>query len=444
MSILQFSIRAARKTAYLSNRALRKGVNFTSKVEDKATRMLDGVDYSMKVNDTLPLEKIYYGSIPYTLPIHASMPAVGSKPTVTLLIPSLDGGSFFGGTATALVVAAKFAQAMDRKLRIIQTLKTGTPESLVSFFDREGITITDDDIQVISVADRAYDRYGYISTHKEDLFIASAWWDAYNLSRMPLQQKFIYLVQDFEPIFYNNSDMYVLAESTYKTDKFIPLCNTKLMADFMVGRGYPAFAKPLSFEPAVSRVKSGKVQKKSAGEKKVLFLYGRPNVHRNMFFTALQAIDHAFKAGFIEPNEWECYMAGQDNIPDITLSSGAVVHNKGKMSMDDYVAFSKTVDIAISPMMAPHPNYPTLEFASIGSTVVTTKYANKQRLTKYSKNIIMSDLDVESMAGAINLAAKMPDTQRDANLKTTKINSEWGDSLDTPIKKALATLKKSR
>jgi len=161
------------------------------------------------------------------------------------------------------------------------------------------------------------------------------------------------------------------------------------MADFMSDRNYPAFKKSLFFEPAVSRKESGTLLSKKANDKKTLFLYGRPNVHRNMFFTALQAIDYAFKAGFINPNNWDCCMAGQNNLPDIVLSSGAVIKNKGKMSMEDYIEFSKTVDLAISPMMAPHPNYPTLEFASIGSMVVTTKYANKESLDKYSKNIII-------------------------------------------------------
>lgn len=444
MSVLRFSIRAARKSAHISGKLLRKSLNFTNKVEHKATNLLDGVDYSIQINEKVPLEKIYYNSIPYVLPIHAAMPAVGSKGTVTLLIPSLDGSSFFGGTATALVVAAKLALLKKCKLRIVQTLKTGHPGDLVKFFTGEGITISDDAIQVISIAERSYNVYGYISTHPDDIFIASAWWDAYNLSRMPLKRKFIYLVQDFEPIFYNNSDRYVLAEETYKNDKFIPLCNTKFMADFMSDRNYPAFKKSLFFEPAVSRKESGTLLSKNTNDKKTLFLYGRPNVHRNMFFTALQAIDHAFKAGFINPNNWDCYMAGQNNLPDIVLSSGAVIKNKGKMSMEDYIEFSKTVDLAISPMMAPHPNYPTLEFSSIGSMVVTTKYANKKSLDKYSKNIIMSELDVESMAGAINIAVRRTEEDRLANLNNTNILTSWDESLDDCLKSILDRINKSK
>ena len=170
--------------------------------------------------------------------------------------------------------------------------------------------------------------------------------------------------------------------------------------------------------------------------KKTLFLYGRPNVHRNMIFHCASGyLTMPLRLVFINPNNWDCYMAGQNNLPDIVLSSGAVIKNKGKMSMEDYIEFSKTVDLAISPMMAPHPNYPTLEFSSIGSMVVTTKYANKKSLDKYSKNIIMSELDVESMAGAINIAVRRTEEDRLANLNNTNILTSWDESLDDCLKK---------
>lgn len=436
----KFTIRAARKGAHLSTKVLHKALRLTTKVEDKATRILNGTDFSVKADSTIPLEKIYYNSLPYITPINPALPAIGSTGSVVLLLPTLDSKSFYGGTATALVVAGRLAQLEKKTLKIVQTLKTGKPSNLSGFFEREGLKISEDDISVISVADRAYNVYGYLSMHPDDTFIASAWWDAYLISQLPLTKKFIYLIQDFEPIFYNNSDLYVLAESTYKTDKFVAVCNTKLMYDFMKAREYPAFANESAtwFEPAVSRAKHGMITKKAKGERKRLFLYGRPDVHRNLFFMALNSIDYAFKAGFIKHDEWELFMAGQDNIPDIQLTSGARIQNLGKLSMEDYIAFSRTIDLAVSPMMAPHPNYPTLEFASIGSQVVTTRYSNKTDLSNYSTNIIMCDIDVQSMAGAIKLAASNLDNSRKE--QDGKISDNWKTVLDTPISNILNKL----
>lgn len=438
-------IRVARKGAHLSSKVLHKAIHFTSRVENKATKILNGTDFSVKADSVIPLEKIYYNSLPYITPINPALPAIGSKASVVLLLPSLDGKSFYGGTATALVVAGRLAQLEKKPLKIVQTLKTGKVENLSAFFAREGLTIDEDDISVVSVADRAYNVYGYLSMHPDDTFIASAWWDAYLISQLPLTKKFIYLIQDFEPIFYNNSDLYVLAESTYKLDNFVPVCNTKLMYDFMKERNYPAFKNGSAtwFEPAVSRAKSGLVKEKKPGEKKRLFLYGRPDVHRNLFFMALNAIDLSFKANFLDPSEWELFMAGQDNIPDIQLTSGVRIQNLGKMSMEDYMSFSKSVDIAVSPMMAPHPNYPTLEFSSIGSVVVTTKYSNKLNLDNYSKNIIMSDTDVESMAGAIKAASKISFEDRLSNSTSNNIPTEWVKTLDGPLKSCIEKVQKS-
>lgn len=440
----EFGIRAIRKASHIGSRILDRALSFSNLVENKATRILDGTDYSIRINNTDPLEKFYYSKIPFVLPINPALPKVGQKASIVLLIPSLDSGSFFGGAATALIVAAKMALKMQWSLHIVQTTKTGAPSSLQQFFDREGVAIdVDKSVSVSSVAGRAYNVYGYLPMCPEDIFVASAWWDAHVLQYLPMNHKFIYLIQDFEPIFYNNSDQYILAEATYKKPGFIPVCNTKLMYDFMANRNYPCFNEQESFffEPAVSRAINTSNMGKKAGGKKVLFLYGRPNVHRNLFFTALNALDYAFKAGFLNPKEWDLFMAGDDKLPDIKLTSGPTIRNKGKMSMEKYMAFSATVDLAVSPMMAPHPNYPTLELSSIGAQVVTTRYANKTDLSSYSPNIVMCDISVESMAGAINEASKrIISGKKLGKVKKSSLPLTWSDALDPVLDRIIKKL----
>jgi hypothetical protein len=435
----EFIVRVIRKVAHIGNRALHKALSLSTRVEGKASRILDGSDYSIKVTDTDTLERVYYSNVPFVLPINPALPRVDQTASVVLLIPSLDGKSFYGGAATALVVAAKLALAKKRPLHILQTTKTGHPSELQEFFDREGVRLdVKKSVTISSVADRAYNIYGYLPMHPDDIFIASAWWDAHTLLELPMKHKFIYLIQDFEPIFYNNSDFYVLAEETYKKTNFIPVCNTKLMYDFMKSRNYPAFAeKAFYFEPAVSR-QLGDGRREKQG-KKNLFLYGRPNVHRNLFFTALNSLDYSFKAGFLNPKEWNIFMAGDDNLPNIKLSSGPVIQNKGKMPMEEYVKFCKTIDVAVSPMMAPHPNYPTLEFASVGAQVVTTRYANKIDLSNYSSNIIMCDIGVESMAGAIREASSRVFKPKKAAAKIM-LPPNWDSSLNSVIDSVLREL----
>lgn len=436
------SLRVMRKTAYVGRQLLSSALSLATRVENKTTRMIDGTD-GLKIGGAIPLEKIYYSNIPGILPVNPALPRIDQDAAVVLLIPTLDDKSFFGGVATALIVSAKIAIRKKRPLRIVQTIKTGHTSGLQDFFAREGIIIDYKDIAITSVAGRAYNIYGYLPMHPDDIFIASAWWDAHILHNLPLNHKFIYLIQDFEPIFYNNSDQYVLAEETYRKPGYVAACNTKLMYDFMQKRGYPAFAKDdvFYFEPAVSRARYTLSHQGKTPGKRTLFLYGRPNVSRNLFFTALNALDYAFKAGFLDPKEWDLFMAGDDKLPDIKLTSGPTIRNKGKMSMEKYMAFSATVDLAVSPMMAPHPNYPTLELSSIGAQVVTTRYANKTDLSSYSPNIVMCDISVESMAGAINEASKrIISGKKLGKVKKSSLPLTWSDALDPVLDRIIKKL----
>lgn len=429
-----FSIRAARKSSHIATKVFTKGLKFTTKVEDKATKILTGVDFSVAALQEVSFEKVFYNGIPYNIaPLNPALPALGREGAVTLLIPSLTKSSFYGGTATALIVAGKLAIKLKKPLRIIETLQPGGKDGLTTFFSDNGINIKEEDVNLIDVSSRRYNVYGYVDIHKDDVYIASAWWDAHLLAQLPLPTKFIYLIQDFEPIFYANSDKYVLAETTYRSDRFIPICNTQLMYDFMAER-YPYIKKNgIWFEPAVGQSASGMSVKKSKGEKKRIFLYGRPNVERNLFYSALSALDKLFMSQTLSGNEWEVYMAGQDKVPNITLTSDVVVKNLGKLTMDEYKEFAKSVDLTISLMMAPHPNYPTLEMSSIGSAVVTTKYANKQNLSNYSKNIFMTDLTIESIAETIVEASRPTYDERIKNAEKSNINTDWEKALAPSI-----------
>lgn len=433
------AFRGVRKSAYISRKLFSKAANFSGKVENKADRILHGRDSTIQIHDRMPYEKIYSEAIPEITPIYPSLPLAGRQPNVTLLIPSLQKSSFFGGTATALIIAGFMARKCDRPLRIIETLKHGNADvsELQNFFEESDIDWNNDRLSLVNLSDRSFINYGYLEMHPDDIFIASAWWDAHLLNKLPLMKRFIYLIQDFEPIFYNNSDRYALAEETYHSEKFVALCNTQLMYDFMINRGYKNVSGGAWFEPAVSRTKNAG-KKKAGKSKKKMFLYGRPNVERNLFFTALSALNYCFEEKYLSSDHWEICMGGQDKLPDIQMSTGATIKNLGKMNMNQYIDLIKEVDVAVSPMMAPHPNYPTLEFASAGAQVVTTKYDIKQDLSKYSKNIIMADISKESMAGAINLAAER--AEKGLNYKSS-VSSSWTNSLDKPVDAVMTKLK---
>lgn len=436
-------VRGVRKSAYLSRRVLSVGANYSGRVENKAHRIINGTDSSIVLKEKVQFEKLYYESIPHITPIHPALPKAGRKAHVTLFIPSLQKSSFFGGTATALIFAAMVAEKKNMPLVIVETLKHGKlkERDLLEFYETNKITLSIG-VDIRDISSRRYNHYGYIDLHPDDLFICSAWWDAYLIDRLPLKHKFIYLIQDFEPIFYNNSDMYNLAESTYASERFVPVCNTALMLKFMKSRGYKYIAdNGISFEPAVNVGSMlGVTMPSKEKVKKKLFLYGRPSVERNLFYSATDALNQIFTENSLDPSGWECYMAGQDGLSTILLESGQEITNLGKMTTAEYYEFAKDVDLAVSLMMAPHPSYPPLELASLGAAVVTTRYETKQDLSKYSNNIFMTDLNVESIKEGILLASKLPAEERYTNAQSTKLPSSWEESLATTVDNALTKI----
>lgn len=429
-------VRGIRKSAHISRRVLSVGANYSGRVENKAHRIINGMDDAIKLEDKVLFEKLYYESIPYITPIHPALPRSNRSARVTILIPSLQKSSFFGGTATALFFAAICAEKAGMPLLIAETLKKGrVEEAEIRKFYKDNNIGFKQKIEFSDLSPRKYNNYGYIDLHPDDIFICSAWWDAYLLEQLPLTQKFIYLIQDYEPIFYNNSDLQVLAESTYHSEKFIPVCNTKFMLEFMASKGYTYIEQEgIYFEPAVNIGKRiGVASATSAPGTKRIFVYGRPSVERNLFYTALKALDELFTEQALNPAEWECFMAGQDGISNILLESGKVINNLGKMDVRDYYEFAKTIDLGVSLMLAPHPSYPPLELSSLGSAVVSTKYETKQDLKRYNDNLFLCDASVSAIKQSILEAVRLDKATRIRNAKATNLESDWTKALEHSI-----------
>lgn len=426
------SLRALRKASHLALRASHKGSKLMDKVERRTTRLILERSGSPDGHDSIDIDRVYYDRFPYLFPVHPALPKVGQRPSVTVFA-FLEPKGFYGGIATLLLVAAKLAKELDYDLRIAQTTGYSDKNDVIKFLADNGIDIDPDRYSTLDLSKRGVDNFAYLPIHPDDVVVVSAWWDAHVASMLPLNNKFVYLIQDFEPIFYNNSDESALANQTYFSEKFVPICNTELLYSYFKAEGYQYITEHAAwFEPAPAPdVKPHKTIQTSPRK---LFLYGRPNVHRNLYMSAIQAIDIAFSDERLRNQKWEIYSAGSGNVPAIKLKSGQVIRNLGKMDLDAYYDWAATVDIALSPMLAPHPNYPTLELASLGATVVSTKWETKQDLSRYSKNILMADPTAASMAEKIIEAATMDRKEVVDNLTTNNINTDWSIALDQPIK----------
>jgi O-antigen biosynthesis protein len=426
------SLRVLRKASHISGSVARKSGHFLERVEHKTSRIIINKSGSITGESSLPLSELLHHSYPYLTPVHPALPMVGQRPSVTVFA-FLDPRGFYGGIATLLIVGAALANKLGYDFRVAQTTGFSKRTPVLEFLRSNGIDIPEDRFSTLDLSYRTPSNFAYLPMHPDDTVLVSAWWDAHVASMLPLPRKFIYLIQDYEPIFYNNSDARAFADQTYLGENFIPICNTELLHSFFAEKGYSYIQQQgIWFEPAPAP-KVDKSAPAPPAQKRRLFLYGRPSVHRNLFFSALQAIDKAFQNETLRSQDWEIISAGQSDIPSIKLSSGLIVKNLGKMDLDKYYRFASGIDVAVSPMMAPHPNYPTLEFASLGAMVVSTKYETKQDLGQYSKNILLADATIDDMADKIVQACMTPREKRLENLKHNHIGGDWQKTLKQPV-----------
>ncbi|WP_172119369.1 hypothetical protein [Actinomyces faecalis] len=347
-----------------------------------------------------------------------------------LTFGSLDTSASFGGMATLFRVADAIAAQSNRPLIVAQT--TGArPAAVREVFTSLRSQTPTSRIESQDLRDR---HSSTLRLHADDIIVVSAWQDAATVASLPLNHPFVYLIQDFEPIFFANSDSYLNALSTYRIDNFIPLFNSSVLKDFFLSQGLANAADASFFEPAVQLPVS--IHQKPHQPR--IFFYARRSVERNLFETGLASI----AAALHDPKlaDWEVHCAGDDTIPSVRMPNGSLLVNHGKMAPEQYFNFIANCDLCVSPMLAPHPNYPTLEFAAAGIPVVTTAWQSKNDLSRYSPLIRTVDPTIDSMRDAILRQAALTTEERQQLSSRTSIPTSWNETLNPPAQTVLRKL----
>nr|2X0E_A Chain A, WSAF [Geobacillus stearothermophilus]2X0E_B Chain B, WSAF [Geobacillus stearothermophilus]2X0F_A Chain A, WSAF [Geobacillus stearothermophilus]2X0F_B Chain B, WSAF [Geobacillus stearothermophilus] len=341
-------------------------------------------------------------SIPEITPFNARTSSIKGK-RLNLLVPSINQEHMFGGISTALKLFEQFDNAAFAK-RIILTDATPNPKDLQSFKSFKYVMPEEDKdfaLQIVPFNDR-YNRT--IPVAKHDIFIATAWWTAYAAQRIVSWQsdtygippnKILYIIQDFEPGFYQWSSQYVLAESTYKyRGPQIAVFNSELLKQYFNNKGYN-FTDEYFFQPKINTTLKNYINDKRQKEK-IILVYGRPSVKRNAFTLIVEALK-IFVQKYDRSNEWKIISVGEKH-KDIALGKGIHLNSLGKLTLEDYADLLKRSSIGISLMISPHPSYPPLEMAHFGLRVITNKYENKDLSNWHSNIVSLEQLNPENIA----------------------------------------------
>lgn len=336
---------------------------------------------------------------------------------INLLIPTLRKTQVYGGIKTAVTLFCSICTEVRRvdpalDMRVIVTDDEYRDSS--DFLTASDIGAFGGALEIISSADRSRFDPVRMPLRRNDVFMASAWWNARQAQALQQAQRtlfgreadLLYLVQDFEPGFYPWSTKSGMAEATYESDySTIHIINDAFLADHF---STYTFNKKVLVDFALNdALKAAFEDKKDHGErKKILVFYGRPTVDRNCFELVVDALAHWALIQPYQFSEWEIYSAGEDYdqslLPQILRGK---VELLGKMTLEDYARLLKTARVGVSLMQSPHPSYPPQEMAAAGMAVVTNNWGSKNWGTRNGRYFPVQKLIAEDVAKAIMDAA---------------------------------------
>lgn len=363
------------------------------------------------------LREYFRNTVPFE-----TIPVSREKRRLNIVFNGYDKSCFFGGKATALILAIQYVTRYGYDLRIIAQNPVrdllGEFTELFSLEKPENVEYFATDFGIrLEISDK-------------DDFLCTMWENAAAVLATPtITGNIYYIMQEVETFFYDHGDNHLKCYQTLTDPRLIPVVNSGLLHEYLLNNGYNNVReKGICFEPVFSS-ELLKPSESSFAEKDkhILFFYGRPSHQRNVFYFGLECLNDAFLSGKLNPNEWTVVLAGDSTVPKFEFDSDVEVKKLGVMSWKEYCDFVSTVDLCYSMIYTPHPSYPPLDTTTAGAVCVTNRFGNKQDLSRYSENIIMADLNKQSMLDALEKGAALAKNieQRRANHANSRTAGTW-------------------
>jgi hypothetical protein len=315
---------------------------------------------------------------------------------VNLLLATIDFRYVFGGYIGMFNLALRLRRE-GYKTRIILHEQT---DWQIEDWRRQiqrypGLTTLFDEVEVISRFDRSLP----VEVNPEDRFVATNCWAAHiahSTARNLVEQRFLFMVQEYEPYFLPMSSISALFQEAY-TFPQISLFSTELLRDFFREERIGTFARPggeadaLVFNNAIQRFAPRR--EALLRRRRRLLFYARPEEHaaRNLFELGMIALARLVKDQRVDLASWSFHGIGSiDRTNLLELAPGVPLELVPKTSLQAYIDMMPSFDAGLSLMLTPHPSLVPLEMAAAGMLAVTNTFANKtaERLAEISTNLI--------------------------------------------------------
>jgi hypothetical protein len=288
-----------------------------------------------------------------------------------------------------------------------------------------------------------------------DRYVATTFWTAHvahDAARRTGRPRFLYLIQEYEPMTFVMGSWAAVARSTYDLPH-VALFSTDLLRDFFAARSYGVFAAGASegeadsawFRNAITPVQPPAEAELAARSSRRLLFYARPEPHaaRNMFELGLMALARAVEEGAIGP-EWELSGIGSVGGGDrISIGPGRDLELLPRRDQAGYAELLREHDAGLALMLTPHPSLVPIEMAAAGMTAVTNSFETKtaEALARISPNLVAAEPSLDGIAtGLAEAAARAGDHRARVAGAAVDWPRDWDESLGPPVMERVLSL----
>jgi glycosyltransferase involved in cell wall biosynthesis len=370
---------------------------------------------------------------------------------INLLVSSIDVKYLFAGYLSVFNLALRLnASGYATRLVIVDYCDYDLKEMSRRLESHDGLRELFKKVETAYVFNRSIP----LSVSPQDAFLATSCWTAHiahQAARELGRARFIYLIQDYEPLFYPGGTFYALAEQalTFPHDA---LFSTDMLRDYFREQRLGVYAdeeaetrvpSPIVFQNAVNHFTVSENKMRERKRRRLLF-YARPDATyfaRNMFELGVLALRQAISERHFDLHRWEFHgMGAIGKYRNVPLCADAELKLLPKLSLEDYYQALPTYDLGLSLMHTPHPSLTPLDMAAAGLVTVTNTFAAKTaaRMSDISSNIIAVPSTIEEVKkGLIQALSEVEDFEKRAQGARLNWSRSWEETFGADVMAAV-------
>lgn len=358
---------------------------------------------------------------------------------VNILLATIDFKYIFGGYIGMFNLALRLRR--EGFLVRIVTLEYTELETALARERIKGYPGVENLFEEVEIVHR-YNRDEALLVSPNDRFVATNCWGAHvahRASRELGQDRFMFMVQEYEPFFLPMNTIAALFQQSYSFPQF-QLFSTPLLCDYFKLNKIGVFSRldaelnHAVFKNAIQKFTPSRDDMRHR-ERRILF-YARPEAHaaRNLFELGLMALAELARSPDFDASKWKVFGMGSiGGASKVRLAPGVIMEMIPKTDLQTYAERLPSHDVGLSLMLTPHPSLVPLEMASAGMWTVTNTFENKtaESLKAISTNLIAVEPTLEGVVEGLKEAISRVD-QYDQRMLGARLDwpTDWSDAFE--------------